>query len=89
MLRLLYENGSLVSQDYETLLYGYRFLSSLDHHLRLAVGRTTRLPIANQKGLEFISERMGLESPSELLERLTIHRLNIRNAFDNIVGSGV
>ena len=89
MLRLLYENGSLVSQDYETLLYGYRFLSSLDHHLRLAVGRTTRLPIANQKGLEFISERMGLDSPSELLERLTIHRLNIRNAFDNIVGSGV
>ena len=89
MLRLLYENGSLTSQDHETLLYGYRFLSSLDHHLRLTVGRTTRLPLANLKGLGFISERMGLESSDELLERLTIHRLNIRNSFDNIVGGGV
>jgi glutamate-ammonia-ligase adenylyltransferase len=89
MLRLLYENGSLASNHHETLLYGYRFLSGLDHYLRLAVGRTTRLPLANQKGLEFISERMGLESSDELLERLTIHRLNIRNVFDSIVGNGM
>jgi len=89
MLRHLYEVGSLTAQDHETLLYGYRFLSSLDHHLRLAVGRTTRLPIANQKALELISQRMDLESSNELIERLTIHRLNIRNSFDNVVGSNV
>ena len=89
MLRHLYENGALASQDHETLLYGYRFLSTLDHYLRLTVGRTTRLPIANQKALESISKRMALESSNELVERLTIHRLNIRNSFDNIVGSAV
>jgi hypothetical protein len=28
---------------------------------------------------------MSLDSPADLLERLTIHRLNIRSVFDRIV----
>ena len=85
MLGRLGEHGSLSPDDFENLFDGYRFLASLDHQLRLTVGRTTRLPIANLKGLEFIAQRMNLESVDDLLEKLTIHRLNIRNSFEHIL----
>ena len=64
---------------------GHEFLSLLDHQLRLTIGRTTRLPLANQTALATIAERMGLGSPAELLENLTANRLAIREAFDAIL----
>ncbi len=69
----------------KSLRAGHEFLSALDHQLRLTIGRTTRLPIANQTALATIAERMGLGSPAELLEHLTAHRLAIREAFDAIL----
>lgn len=85
MLRHLLSSGSLSTQIHSDLLSGYEFLSTLDHGLRLTVGRTTRLPLANQHALETIATRMDLASPTELLEHLTAHRLAIRDAFDQIV----
>jgi len=64
---------------------GYAFLSTLDHNLRLTIGRTTRLSTGNQVALAIIAERMNLESPAALLEHLTLVRLAIRDAFDAIV----
>ncbi|HEY8559865.1 MAG TPA: DUF294 nucleotidyltransferase-like domain-containing protein [Pyrinomonadaceae bacterium] len=87
MLRRLYENQSLSREDFENLAGGYEFLSELDHHLRLTVGRSTRLPVANQNALQKICERMKIESPARLNEKLTVHRLNIRAAFENILES--
>ncbi|MEO8042757.1 MAG: hypothetical protein ABI646_09125, partial [Acidobacteriota bacterium] len=87
MLGVLRETGSLSAADHEVLLDGYRFLSALDHDLRLTIGRTTRLPTANQKALDVVSQRMGLASAAELVERLTIHRLNIRSSFDKILSA--
>jgi len=85
MLDVLRENGSLSATHHQIFIDGYRFLSTLDHYLRLTVGRTTRLPTANQKALNLVSQRMGLGSAAELVEQLTLHRLNIRNSFDDIV----
>ncbi len=85
MLEELRRSGSLSGPDHEVMLSGYRFLASLDHNLRLTVGRTTSLPIANRKALEIISNRMSLTSAAELVELLTIHRLDVRSAFDNIL----
>jgi glutamate-ammonia-ligase adenylyltransferase len=85
MLERLHEVGSLVSEDHNNFLEGYRFLSDLDHNLRLTVGRTTRLPLANTKALAVIAGRMELASVEDLLEQLTLHRLNIRSSFDNIL----
>ncbi|HMO80405.1 MAG TPA: DUF294 nucleotidyltransferase-like domain-containing protein [Pyrinomonadaceae bacterium] len=84
-LRLLKENGSLEKDVFEKLFHGYEFLSSLDHYLRLTVGRTSRLPLANQNALTTIARRMGLASPTDLLENLSVHRLDIRSAFDLIL----
>jgi glutamate-ammonia-ligase adenylyltransferase len=85
MLAMLRDMGSLSEADYDSLFAGYCFLSTLDHELRLAVGRTTRLPEANLKALDSIASRMKLSSAAELIEELTVHRLNIRAAFDSVV----
>jgi len=85
MLGRLYENKSLSEEDFESFSKGYLFLSELDHHLRLTVGRSTRLPIANQNALQIICERMKIGSINEFLEKLTVHRLNIRASFENIL----
>jgi [glutamine synthetase] adenylyltransferase / [glutamine synthetase]-adenylyl-L-tyrosine phosphorylase len=64
---------------------GYAFLSSLDHSVRLNLGRTTRLGLANVKALSKIARRMDLSSPEELLSQLTQHRIAIRDAFDRVL----
>ena len=85
MLKSLGAAGSLNAEVLQDMLAGYDFLSTLDHNLRLTVGRTNRIPLANEKALKTISARMGLESPANLLEQLTLHRLAVREAFDRIV----
>lgn len=85
VLRKLFENDSLSGEHFRNFSEGYQFLSELDHNLRLINGRSTRLPLANQNALHIISERMRLGSISELLENLTVHRLNIRASFEKIL----
>ncbi|MCD9189453.1 MAG: DUF294 nucleotidyltransferase-like domain-containing protein [Pyrinomonadaceae bacterium] len=85
MLERLFEADSLPKTDFENFKNGYAFLSDLDHNLRLTVGRSTRLPLANQSALKIISERMKLASINELLEKLTFHRLNIHSSYENIL----
>jgi len=85
MLERLYENNSLSDEDFENLSKGYLFLSELDHNLRLTVGRSTRLPVANQNALQIVAERMKIGSIGDFSEKLTFHRLNIRASFENIL----
>ncbi len=85
MLGKLYKNNSLNKEDFQNFANGYQFLSELDHHLRLTIGRSTRLPIANQTVLQTIVKRMKLDSVKDLLEKLTVHRLEIRASFENIL----
>jgi glutamine synthetase adenylyltransferase len=83
-LEKLYENESLSREDFQNFSAGYDFLTELDHHLRLTVGRSSNLPIANQTALQIIAERMNLDSVKDLFEQLTVYRLNIRASFENI-----
>src|SRR5437762_13424195 len=85
MLNRLKEEDSLSAQLHADLSSGYEFLSTLDHNLRLTVGRSRRVPFANTDALATITARMRLSSSEELLERLTLHRLAIRGAFDKIL----
>jgi glutamate-ammonia-ligase adenylyltransferase len=87
MLRKLFENESLEKGAFENFSDGYAFLSELDHNLRLTVGRSSRLPLANQTALQTIVRRMKFESIKDLLEQLTFHRLNIRASFEAILKS--
>jgi glutamate-ammonia-ligase adenylyltransferase len=85
MLVKLFENNSLNEENFQNFSSGYEFLSELDHNLRLTVGRSTRLPLANQAILQTIAERMKLASVKDLLEKLTVHRLEIRASFESIL----
>ena len=85
MLERLKASKSLDKHVYNDFLAGYQFLSALDHNLRLTVGRTTRVPLANHTALATIATRMKIASSVELLEQLTIHRLAIRSAFEAVL----
>ena len=82
MLKKLYETGSLSVENFKMLNDGYEFLSRLDHALRLTFGRSSILP----NNLESISKRLKTDN---LLETLTLHRLNIRQAYENILAANL
>mgnify|MGYP001199978312 CR=1 FL=1 len=84
-LEEFHSDGLLSDEDFTSLSEGYAFLSELDHNIRLMIGRVSRLPRSNQSALERIAARMHTGSAAELLERLTVHRLNIRAAFESIL----
>ena len=84
VIKALQKTGSIDHDVAGELLAGYEFLAALDHDVRLTVGRTTRLPIGNNAAMTAIAERMSLASPADLIEQLTVHRLNIRAIFDRL-----
>lgn len=86
MLLRLRDAGSFGAADFDGMREGYLFLTELDHELRLTVGRSTRLPAANRRALAVIAERMNLASVEELFEKLTMHRLNVRATYDDLMG---
>ena len=83
-LEKLHENASLSREDYQSFSDGYEFLTELDHQLRLTVGRSSKIPLANRTALQIIARRMRLASPQNLLEQLTLKRLEIRAAFERV-----
>lgn len=86
MLRLLHERRILNEEQFTALSEGYLFLRRLDHALRLVAGRATRLPDAGHPLLDLVSKRLKLDSPEELLQKLTAHRLELRQCFEEILG---
>ena len=80
-----HESLSELVSPLQELRTGYEFLATLDHNLRLTVGRTTRVPVANHAALTTIASRMNVGSPNQLIEHLTLNRLAIREAFDRIL----
>lgn len=77
--------GSLSDQDALELSDGYRLLRSLDHFLRLTIGRSTRLPIAEDHPLlSDLARSLNYPSPAALREILNLHMAKIRAAYDRI-----
>ncbi len=82
MLKKLFDFGSLSNKSFFEFKEGYEFLATIDHALRLTVGRSNSLSSAN---LLIISKFLKLSDVNNLLEELTHHRLNIRSTFEDIV----
>lgn len=83
-LEKLFENKSLREEEFSAFAAGHRFLNLLDHNLRLTVGRSNSLPLADKAALQTIASRMNLASTEDLFEKLALHRLEIRAAYENI-----
>jgi [glutamine synthetase] adenylyltransferase / [glutamine synthetase]-adenylyl-L-tyrosine phosphorylase len=76
--------GSLGEEDYAAMKDGYELLRSLDHQLRLIVGRSTRLPTADHPALRDIARKLNYATADELTESLSAHMKNIRAAYERI-----
>jgi glutamate-ammonia-ligase adenylyltransferase len=84
ILELLREAGSLSPGQHDLVSVGYSFISELDHNIRLTTGRSRRLP-TNVDTLETIARRMSLPDRAALSETLSLHRLNIRKVFEEVL----
>jgi glutamate-ammonia-ligase adenylyltransferase len=85
-LERLREEGSLSEDDFSTMSTGYSLLRSIDHNLRLIVGRSTRLPDANHVTATDVALRMGFASAADLQQTLTEQMGSIRAAYNRILG---
>jgi len=84
-LERLREEGSVSEEDFVVLSSGYSLLRSIDHNLRLIVGRSTRLPDPNHVTARDVALRAGFESVAELQETLTDQMKAIRTAYRRIL----
>jgi glutamate-ammonia-ligase adenylyltransferase len=84
-LERLREEGSLTEDDFSTLSTGYSLLRSVDHNLRLIVGRSTRLPDPNHVTAADVARRMGFVSVAELHQTLLEQMELIRDAYTRIL----
>ncbi len=85
-LERLREEGSLNDEDFAALSGGYSLLRSIDHNLRLIVGRSTRLPDPNHPTAKDVAKRVGFESTGDLQQTLTDQMTAIRAAYKRILG---
>lgn len=86
-LERLREEGSLSEEDFLTMSSGYSLLRSIDHNLRLIVGRSTRLPDPNHVTARDVALRMGFTSATELHQTLLEQMQSIRDSYNRILGS--
>ncbi|MER3428168.1 MAG: hypothetical protein C4334_08710 [Pyrinomonas sp.] len=83
----LREAGALEESDAVALRRGYDLLRRLDHHLRLIVGRSTRLPTAGHPTLEDLARRLRFASANCLTDAIVSHMEAIRALYQRIIAS--
>ncbi|HKC63872.1 MAG TPA: hypothetical protein VKB86_09555 [Pyrinomonadaceae bacterium] len=84
VLDRLYEAGSIETEDYAAMRDGYALLRTLDHHLRLIVGRSTELPATDHPALRDLARKLNYTSANHLTKDLSAHMKKIRTAYDRI-----
>jgi glutamate-ammonia-ligase adenylyltransferase len=84
-LERLRDEGSLSEDDFLTLSTGYSLLRSIDHNVRLIVGRSTRLPDPNHVTARDVAFRMGFTSAQELHQTLLDQMQSIRESYNRIL----
>ena len=84
-LERLREEGSLSEDDFSVMSTGYSLLRSIDHNLRLIVGRSTHLPDPNHVTAHDVANRMGFSSVADLHQTLTEQMEAIRESYNRIL----
>ena len=87
MLARLRDSGSIDEKDYESLYEGYRLLRSVDHEMRLIVGRSATLPASGHPALSDIARRLEYSTSDALLVELRSRMRDIRDAYERIMAS--
>ncbi|HKZ02006.1 MAG TPA: hypothetical protein VJ180_07195, partial [Pyrinomonadaceae bacterium] len=77
--------GSLKTGDATALIDGYALLRAVDHHMRLIVGRSARLPSPEHPATRDIASKLGFVSASQLNGTLLERMGEIRAAYERIL----
>jgi glutamate-ammonia-ligase adenylyltransferase len=77
--------SAITGTDAQALNNGYALLRSVDHQMRLIVGRSARLPATEHPAARDIAVKLGFLSASELNETLIEQMGKIRGAYDRIL----
>jgi glutamine synthetase adenylyltransferase len=85
MLERLRESGSIAEDNFQQMSAGYRLLRSVDHQLRLTVGRSATVPPADAPAFADIARRLGYGSPNDLQNELLSKMTEIRQSYDKIL----
>jgi glutamate-ammonia-ligase adenylyltransferase len=86
-LRRLRDAGSLDTRDFAALAEGYALLRTVDHQLRLIVGRSARLPLPEHPALRDIARRAGFDDAVELMRQLSASMSGIRSAYERVLST--
>lgn len=86
-LERLRATGSLDEADFDALNSGYVLLRSIDHYLRLILGRQALLPTTDHPALQDIAKQLGFVSAAALNQTLVDKMQGIRDAYDRITES--
>ncbi|HYO62184.1 MAG TPA: hypothetical protein VER08_00865, partial [Pyrinomonadaceae bacterium] len=86
-LARLRDAGSLREEDWRALDEGYALLRALDHHLRLLVGRSTRLPAEDHTALHDLARRCDFDTAAALTETLHARMRAVRRSYDRVTGA--
>jgi glutamate-ammonia-ligase adenylyltransferase len=81
----LRDAGSLREEQYEALRGGYEFLRALDHRLRLAQGKTARLPGAEHGLWQDLARGLGAESAARLRAETIAQMTGLRAVYEVIL----
>jgi glutamate-ammonia-ligase adenylyltransferase len=84
-LERLHAADALTAEDYDSLSNGYALLRSVDHQLRLIVGKSTRLPAGEHPVTADIARRLGFGLATHLREMLAERMTAIRSTYSRIV----
>ena len=84
-LRRLRASGSLGEADFLALDEGYTLLRSIDHQLRLILGRSARLPLPEHPAFRDLARRLNGVAAAVLSQDLLRRMTGIRKAYDRIV----
>jgi len=77
--------GAITPVEATVLSDGYALLRSVDHHLRLIVGRSARLPPTDHPAARDIAAKLGFVSASQMNVALVERMGEIRSAYDRIL----
>lgn len=87
-LQRLHAAGSLEEADFAVLNEGYALLRSVDHQLRLIVGRSARLPSPEHSAFRDIARRLAYHAAAELVEDLEVRMRRIREVYEKVMRFG-
>jgi [glutamine synthetase] adenylyltransferase / [glutamine synthetase]-adenylyl-L-tyrosine phosphorylase len=83
-LERLEANGSLEQDDYSALAEGYSLLRTVDHQLRLLVGKSGKVPVSDHAIARDIAGKLNFSSSGDLHATLQLRMREIRAAYDRI-----